>query len=55
MHIQERVVKYIFLFCSARENCYRICNKGVPVPKEYNLHCHYETLHKRSLVILKIN
>jgi hypothetical protein len=30
-----------------------ICNKGLSVPKEYNLHCHYETLHKDKFGVLE--
>jgi len=29
-----------------------ICNKGVSVPKEYNLHHHYETMHKQKFAHL---
>jgi hypothetical protein len=30
-----------------------ICNKGVSVPKEYNLRRHYETLHKDTFGVLE--
>jgi hypothetical protein len=31
-----------------------ICNKGVSVPKEYNLRRHYETLHKDKFGVLEV-
>ena len=32
---------------------YRIRSKAVSAPKEYNLHCNYETLRKNNFAVLK--
>jgi hypothetical protein len=46
----------MYLFSEVREKIVcLICNKGVSVPKEKNLHRHYETFTKKNLGILKVN
>jgi hypothetical protein len=44
----------IYFFSVVRDKivCF-IFNKGVSVPKEYNLHRHYKTLHKDTFGVLE--
>jgi hypothetical protein len=53
--ISRKMGKHVFFFFSVVRDkiVYLIFNKGISVPKEYNLRRHYETLHKHKFGILE--